>query len=248
MNLGIEGKRAAVAAASTGLGFASAQALAMEGAVVAICGRDRSRIDDAARRIGPSAVPLVVDVSNAEGGESFIEKSTAALGGTPEILVANAGGPARSTFETAGIEDYQQALQLNLMSTIGMCRAAMPAMQAAKWGRVVAITSVVVKQPLPYLILSNTARAGVHGFLKTMSAAVAADGVTVNAAMPGGHATHRQLQLYTDVDAVEASIPARRLGLPSEFGATVAFLCSQQAAYITGSSLAIDGGASTSLL
>lgn len=248
MDLGIKGRRAAVAAASTGLGFATAQALVAEGCTVAICGRDKERIEDAANRIGPSAVPLVVDVSSAEGGAAFVEQAVAALGSPVDILVTNAGGPPASTFDSASIEAYRRALELNLMSTIGMCRAAIPAMREAKWGRVVAITSVVVKQPVPYLILSNTARAGVHGFVKTTSTAVAFDGVTVNAVMPGAHATDRQLELYDDIDAAARGVPVGRLGRPEDFGTAVAFLCGSQAGFITGSSITVDGGASSSLL
>lgn len=247
MDLGLEGRRAAVAASSAGLGFATAAALAREGVTVAMCGRTAERIEDAARRIGDRAIPLVVDVGSAEGGQSFVEQAAAALGHPPDILVANAGGPPSGTFESTGIDAFRKAIDLNLLSTIAMCQTAIPAMRAQGWGRVVAITSVVVKQPAPYLILSNTARAGVHGFLKTMANAVAADGVTVNAVLPGGHDTERIRTLYGDPSKMAENIPVGRLGTAEDFGAVVAFLCSDHAKFITGSSLAVDGGAYSGL-
>lgn len=242
MDLGLEGKRAAVAASSAGLGFATAMALAQEGVDVAICGRDRAKVEAAAARIGPRAVPLVVDVGTAAGGSAFVAEATDALGAAPDILVANAGGPPRATYDDADIDDFRRALDLNLLSTVAMCKAAIPAMRERGWGRVIAITSVVVKQPAPYLILSNTARAGVHGFLKTTASAVARAGVTVNALMPGGHATERMTALYGDGSTVADAIPTGRLGRPEDFGAVAAFLCSDHARSITGSAVAVDGG------
>jgi 3-oxoacyl-[acyl-carrier protein] reductase len=246
VDLALNGRTAAVAAASAGLGFAVAQTLAAEGVTVAICGRDKARIEEAAARIGTSAIPLVADVGSADGGTAFIEAATDALGTGPDILVANCGGPPRGTFETTEIDDFRAALELNLLSTIAMCRAAIPGMRERKWGRVVAVTSVVVKQPAPYLILSNTARAAAHGVLKTTALAVARDGVTVNAAMPGGHATDRMRVLYGDNPNME-DLPVGHLGRPEDFGAVVAFLCSEQANFITGSSIAVDGGSYSGL-
>ncbi|MDJ0767742.1 MAG: SDR family NAD(P)-dependent oxidoreductase, partial [Ilumatobacter sp.] len=168
MDLGIRGRRAAVAAASTGLGFASAKALADEGASVAICGRDRSRLDAAVERIGSDAIPVVADVGTPEGATHFVEAAAAELGGI-DILVPNAGGPPHGNFATTPLGSYPPAIELNLMSVVAMCMAAVPAMRAQRWGRVVAITSVAVRQPMPQLILSNTARAGATGFLKTLA-------------------------------------------------------------------------------
>lgn len=242
MDLGLKGRSAAVAASSTGLGFATAQALAAEGVMVAICGRDDKRIKETAERIGPSARPLTVDVGSAEGGRSFVEQAAEALGAPPDILVANAGGPPKGGFDETELDAYRSALDNNLLSTVAMCRAAIPHMRERGWGRVIAITSVVVKQPAPYLILSNTARAGAHGFLKTTARAVAGDGVTVNALMPGGHATDRMRTLYGD-KSVADEIPVGRLGRPEDFGALAAFLCSDAAGFVTGSAIAVDGGA-----
>ncbi len=239
MDLGIAGKRAAVAAASAGLGFESARSLAAEGARVVICGRDRARIDDAAARIG--AVPIVCDVSTAAGAERFVAEAREALGGL-DILVTNAGGPPGGNFESTPVDAYPAALELNLMSVVAMCKAAVPAMQAQRWGRVVAITSVSVRQPIDRLILSNTARAGATGFLKTVAREVAADGVTVNGVQPGLHLTGRVAQIYGD------ELPDRPLGDPADFGQVVAFLCSEQARFVTGVQLHVDGGDYAGLL
>ena len=248
MDLGIAGKRAAVAAASGGLGFACAAALAAEGVRVAICGRDRRRIDDAAAAIGAGCVPLVGDVSDAAGGAAFVAAAAEALGAV-EILVTNAGGPPPGTFATTDVDAYMPALNLNLLSVVGMCKAAVPAMQASGWGRVVAVTSVAVRQPIAHLILSNTARSGATAFLKTLAREVAADGVTVNSVQPGLHETDRLKQLYGGVvDGSTLGIPAGVVGRPEDFGATVAYLCSDQARFITGLQLHIDGGAYAGLM
>jgi len=250
MDLGLSGRRAAVAAASAGLGYASAAALAAEGVTVAICGRDRGRITAAAAAIGPNAVPLVCDVGTSRGGSAFVAQAQEAVGPL-DILVTNAGGPPAGTFASTPLESYGPALELNLLSVVAMCSAAVPGMQERGWGRVVAITSISVRQPIPTLILSNTARAGVTGFLKTLAREVARDGVTVNSAQPGLHATDRVRQLYGDpaaAGAATAGIPTGTIGDPADFGAVVAFLCSLQARYITGAHLQVDGGAYGGLL
>jgi 3-oxoacyl-[acyl-carrier protein] reductase len=248
MDLQISGRRAAVAGASSGLGFASAAALAAAGVHVAVCGRDRARVEAAASAIGHDTVPLTVDVGSAEGGAAFVEQAAAALGGV-DILVANAGGPPPGTFASTPVDAYPKALDLNLLSVVGMCKAAVPAMRERGWGRVVAITSVAVRQPIGTLILSNTARAGVTGFLKTLALEVAADGVTVNSVQPGLHETDRLRNLYgDDVDDVAAGVPVGRLGRPEDFGAVVAFLASDHARFITGAAVPVDGGAHRALL
>lgn len=243
MDLELSGKRAAVAAASKGLGFGAAAALAAEGARVAICGRDRERIETAAARIGPEVVPIVADVSDHLGATAFVERARAALGGV-DILVANAGGPPPGDFAAIDdIEAYARAFSLSALSTIAMCRASVPAMQAQGWGRVVAITSIAARQPISGLILSNTARAGLTGFLKTLAREVARDGVTVNSLQPGLHSTERIADLYGDPAGLGATVPAGRIGDPADFGACVAFLCSGAANYVTGVALPVDGGA-----
>jgi 3-oxoacyl-[acyl-carrier protein] reductase len=248
MDLGISGRRAAVAGASAGLGFATAAALAAEGVAVAICGRDAARVEHAAEELGPQAVGLTMDVGSQDGGRRFVERAAEALGGV-DILVANAGGPPPGTFASTPDDAYGPALELNLLSTVGMCRAAVPAMQEAGWGRVVAITSIAVRQPIGELILSNTARAGVTGFLKTLAIEVAGDGVTVNSVQPGLHATDRLKRLHGgDVSGAAASVPAGVVGRPEDFGAVVAFLCSDHARFLTGAAIPVDGGAYRALL
>lgn len=230
-----------MAAASAGLGYASAAALAAEGVQVVICGRDRAKVDDAAARIGHHCVAVVQDVSDAAGGAAFVAAAAEVMGGV-DIVVANAGGPPPGTFASTPLEAYEPALDLNLLSVVGMAKASIPAMQQQRWGRFVAITSVSVRQPIPTIILSNTARAGVTGFLKTVAREVAPDGVTVNTVQPGLHATARAVQLG-DPQAMAAGIPAGVLGDPSDFGSVVAFLCSEQAKFVTGLQLHVDGGA-----
>ncbi len=250
MDLGISRRTAAVAGGAAGLGFGAAQALAAEGVTVAICGRDRARVEEAAARLGDTAIPLVADVSTPEGAIAFIDDAEEALGQV-DILVANAGGPPAGTFASTPLEAYLPALQLNLLSTVAMCQAAVPAMADRGWGRVVAITSASVRQPIPTLILSNTARAGVTGFLKTLALEVAARGVTVNSVQPGIHATERFRQLYGDDEdsaaAVAENIPVGAVGRAEDFGQVVAFLCSSSARFVTGSALPVDGGASRGL-
>jgi len=243
MDLGISGRRAAVAGASAGLGLATARALAEAGCRVAICGRAEARVVAAAAEVGHDCIGLVCDVSTAAGAMAFVAEAVDALGGV-DILVPNAGGPAPGTFASTPVDAYAEALALNLISVVAMCKAAVPAMQAQRWGRVCAITSIAVRQPIPSLILSNTARAGATGFLKTLAREVAADGVTVNSVQPGLHATDRvnQLAIGAGSDAIKMGIPAGFIGDPDDFGKVVAFLCSEPARFITGSHLPIDGG------
>ena len=241
MDLGITGRRAAVAAGSSGLGLGAAVALAAEGAHVAICGRDEQRLQRAVAEIGHGAVPIVCDVGTAAGGAEFVEAATDLLGGL-DILVPNAGGPPPGTFETTDVDAYQGALDLNLMSIVGMCKAAVPAMREQRWGRIVAITSLSVRQPMGQLILSNTARAGATAFLKTLATEVAEDGVTVNTVQPGLHRTPRLDALYT-TDQMDSM----RMGDAGDFGSIVTFLCGAQATFVNGLQLHVDGGAFSGL-
>ncbi len=247
MDLGLRDKRAAVAAASAGLGLEAARALADEGCRVVVCGRDRERIETAAADVGHDAVGVVADVSLPAGATGFIEAATEALGGL-DILVTNAGGPPPGTFASTPVEAYASAIDLNLTSVVAMCKAAVPAMQARGWGRVVAITSISVRQPIANLILSNTARAGATGFLKTLAREVAGDGVTVNSIQPGFHRTARlTAALGHDLEQVASEVPAGTIGDPADFGRIIAFLCSTSAAYVTGAALPVDGGSDCGL-
>jgi 3-oxoacyl-[acyl-carrier protein] reductase len=242
LDLGLSGRTAAVAAASSGLGLGAARALAAAGVRVAMCGRDPDRLARAAESV-PGAVTLVADVSTPDGAGGFVTSAIAALGSV-DILITNAGGPPAGTFASTQLEAYPAALDLNLLSIVAMCKVAVPPMQARQWGRVVAITSVSVRQPIAHLILSNTARAGATAFLKTLALEVASDGVTVNTLQPGLHLTDRIRDLYgDDTELVAAGVPARVLGDPDDFGTIAAFLCSTHARFITGASIPVDGGA-----
>jgi 3-oxoacyl-[acyl-carrier protein] reductase len=243
MDLGISGRRAAVAAASSGLGLSTAKALVADGVSVAICGRDQARLDAAVGVLGGDAIAIRTDLSESDQAAGFIREARERLGGL-DIAVLNAGGPAGGPFGGVGLDEFRAAVDLNLMSTIAMCEEAVPGMRAQGWGRIVAITSVSVRQPVPYLITSNTVRAGVTGYLKTVAEAVAADGVTVNTVQPGSHDTDRIRQLSGgDLERVAAQIPVGRLGDPDDFGQVTAFLCSEQAKFITGASIPVEGGA-----
>ncbi|HTL85397.1 MAG TPA: SDR family oxidoreductase [Acidimicrobiia bacterium] len=247
MELGIAGRCAAVAAASKGLGFGVAQSLANEGVRVAICGRDRDSIEDAAARIGNNAVAIVADVSSVEGATGFVRDATTALGRV-DILVPNAGGPPPGDFAHTTVDQYLDAFELNCRGAIAMCYEAVPAMRAQKWGRVLAITSIAVRQPIATLILSNTARAGLTGFLRTLAREVAADGVTVNSLLPGLHLTERTKVLHDGSSDPAAGIPAGRMGDAADFGQVAAFLCSESANFVTGVALQVDGGQYAALL
>jgi 3-oxoacyl-[acyl-carrier protein] reductase len=203
---------------------------------VAICGRDEARLAAAVERVGHGCVPIVADVSTPDRASGFVADAAAALGAV-DILVPNAGGPPPGNFASTPIDAYPTAIDLNLMSVVAMCKAAVPEMQERRWGRVVAITSLSVRQPMAQLILSNTARAGATAFLKTLALEVAADGVTVNSVQPGLHRTPRIEQLYDDEQQ-----RSMRMGEAADFGQVVAFLCGESAKFTTGLQLHVDGG------
>lgn len=246
MDLGLRGRRALVTGASSGLGLGAARALAAAGADVVLVARSQDRLTAAAATVRPvegaRVHTLVADVSDTDAVAGMVEQANALLGGV-DILVANAGGPPAGNFASTDLDAYLPALHLNLLSTVAMCKATVPDMTERGWGRVVAITSVSVRQPIAHLILSNTARAGLTGFLKTLALEVASRGVTVNSLQPGLHRTDRLVGLYDDPDAVAQGIPAKKLGDPDDFGRIAAFLCSDSAQFITGSAIPVDGGA-----
>ncbi len=253
MDLGIRGRTAAVAASSAGLGLGAARALAEEGVRVAISGRDPERLARAADEIGTAAgdpglvVPIEADVSTPDGGRAFVERAIAELGAV-DICVTNAGGPPPGTFATTDAAGYQAALDMNLLAMIEMCRAAIPPMQERGWGRVCAITSVGVKQPIGFLMASSVARAGYTSFLKITAQEVAGDGVTVNSCQPGTHWTDRVAKIMPDEATAAQQVPAKITGDAYHFGQAVAFLCSEQARFITGTGLLVDGGQTVGLL
>jgi 3-oxoacyl-[acyl-carrier protein] reductase len=247
VDLGLAGRRAVVAAGTGGLGFACAAALAAEGVRVALCGRTRGRIDEAVVRIGNDAIGLTADLTDPDEAERFVRRAADALGGL-DILVTNGPGPAPGNFDQRGAADFPAALDANLTAVVRMCYAAAELMRPQQWGRIVAITSIAAREPIDGLILSNTARAGLTGFLKSMATVVAPDGVTVNSVQPGLHETDRVQVVYGDGIAEETrSIPAGRLGDPADFGAIVTFLCSEQARFVTGTGVVVDGGQHRSL-
>ena len=248
MDLGLKGKRAAVAAGTAGLGLGTAVALAEAGCEVVVCGRSEDRLASALTTIGHGARGFVCDVSTDVGGREFAERAIDTLGGV-DILVANGGGPPPGGFASTDESLYLEALQKNLLSIVAMCGVVIPAMRERRWGRVLAITSSTVRQPSPTLILSNTARAGVTAYLKTVSREVAGDGVTVNTIQPGIHLTDRITQLAgPNPDAKSMGIPAGFIGDPGDFGRIGAFMCSESAKFMTGVNVHVDGGAYQGLI
>jgi 3-oxoacyl-[acyl-carrier protein] reductase len=263
MDLGIRGRVALVAAASRGLGRATAQALSHEGVRVAIVARGEQALRAAAREIaaetGGQVLAVNADVSAAEDIATMVD-AVVERWGRIDILVNNAGGPKPGEFTDMEDADWLDAVQLNLMSAIRLTRAVLAGMRERRWGRIINLTSISVKQPLPNLILSNTARAGVVGMAKTLAGQVAAEGITVNNICPGYILTDRVREVArasTDqggrsieqaIQDIAGSIPVGRLGRPEELGALVAFLASEQAAYITGATIQIDGGMYRGLL
>ncbi len=253
MDLGLNRKIAWVQGASQGLGFACARELAREGALVAICSRSADRIQKAAKRIREevrgSILPIVCDVNNSEARDQALNAIVAHFG-TPDILIANSGGPQSGKIDDLNQDDWDSALANNLMSMVFSAQEILPGMKQKSWGRIVFITSVSVKQPLNNLVLSNTARAGLTGFAKSLAAQVAAEGITVNCVLPGIHDTERLRELHGEdfnEDFIARDIPMQRLGQPDELAALVAFLASSRASYITGQSIVSDGGLVKSL-
>jgi len=244
MDLGLHGKKALVTGASSGLGLATARALAAEGVHVVLVARSAERLAAAVQTIAPTTAvtTLVADVSDPSAVQRMVDDAQATLGSI-DILIANAGGPPPGNFASTPFAAYQEALNLNLLSTVAMCQAVVPIMKEQQWGRIVAITSSSVREPIDRLILSNTARAGVTGFLKTLAREVAPDGITVNSLQPGLHLTDRLSAIYSDPQSLAAAVPTGHLGDPEDFGRVAAFMCSVHSKFITGSAIPLDGGA-----
>ncbi|MDA1307306.1 MAG: SDR family oxidoreductase [Acidobacteria bacterium] len=256
MHLGLKDRVALVSAGSKGLGRAIALELAAEGARVAICARGQEALDATVAEIttaGGQAIGIVADVSKPDEPARLVESVRTALGPI-DILVTNSGGPRSGTFDTLSADDWEQAGQLLLTSAVGLVREVLPDMRARRWGRILTVTSIAVKQPVDGLMLSNSLRAAVTAFARTLANEVGKDGITVNNLMPGYTRTDRVVDLATQMAAAggttpeaiagrwEAQIPMGRLGEPREFAALAAFLASERASYITGQSIAVDGG------
>ena len=265
MDLGLTDRIAFVAGASSGLGRAAAAELAREGSRVALCSRSETRIADAATAIADDAgvdpdrlLPLACDVTDETQIEQAIDHTVDHFGGL-NILLTNAGGPPSGSIDDFDADDWRDAVELNLISTINLCRHALPHLRTAAddgdgLARILMVTSVSAKQPIPNLDLSNTARAGVQGFAKSLANDLGPEGITVNTLLPGYTRTERLKDLAETIqartgqsyDAVEANWAEanalKRIGTTDEFAAAVAFLASQRAAYITGVALPVDGG------
>jgi len=237
MDLGLAGKVALVTAASKGLGRASAQALVDEGASVAINSRDPERLRAAAAELGGEVVALPADVTDPDAPRRLVEATVERFGAL-HVVVGNAGGPPKGRALDLDDDTLLGAIEANLLTSIRLVRAAVPHMREAGWGRICLIASSSVKQPIPDLATSNTARAGLWGWAKTAAQDLIGDGITLNLACPGLHATDRVKELDF----------SGRLGDPADFGLVVAFLCSQHAGFLSGVALQVDGASTLGLL
>ena len=253
MDLGIAGKRAVVCASSKGLGLGCAEALAQAGVNLVMNARGVDALEGAAEAIraayGVEVTTVAADVTTANGQAALIEAA-----GAPDILVNNAGGPPPGMWTDWDRDDFIKALDANMLTPIALMKALLPGMMERGWGRVVNITSQSVKSPIAVLGLSNSARAGLTGYVAGTARQVAGAGVTINNLLPGIHATDRAVALDTGVTKAQgismeearaqrcATIPAGRYGTAEEFGAACAFLCSQYAGFIVGQNVLLDGG------
>ncbi|HYZ91793.1 MAG TPA: SDR family oxidoreductase [Actinomycetota bacterium] len=256
MDLGIEGKVALVTGSTSGLGLASAKALAAEGASVVVCGRRGDLASEQASAL-PKAIGVQADLTDPAAPQRLVDATIEAFGRI-DILVGSTGGPTPGPALGTDADAYDGALDLLVKPMVRLAHLVVPGMQRNGWGRLVFVTSSVVREPVPILVLSNSVRMAVHGFAKTLAKQIASDGITVNCVMPGNVRTDRTLSLAEaaaaasgrSVDDVLAEtarhIPAGRSGDPAEFGAVVAFLCSEQAAYVNGASIPVDGAALSS--
>ena len=257
MDMGLKGRVAIVAAASTGLGRAVARELSKEGANVAICARTAATLEKTANEIhnetGGEILHRTVDVTKESEVASFVSAAEQRFGKI-DICVTNSGGPPSKLFADTRPEDWRSAVDLLLLSTVFFARETLPRMKRNGWGRFITITSTTVKQPVEGLLLSNSVRSAVSGLAKTLAGEYAKFGVTVNNVCPGYTGTDRLNELSEAiaarnktsvadvVDSWKKEIPAGRIGTPEEFAAVVTFLASERASYVNGTSLAIDGG------
>lgn len=263
MDLGLKGKRALVMGGTKGLGRSIADAIAAEGAVVAISGRDQATLDKAAAELkaagAQAAYGIQADVASGEEMDKLADAAVAKMGGV-DILVLNHGGPPLCTASEMKEADLVKWFQHIVVSPIRITSRLMPAMRAQKWGRVIVVGSTGMQHPIPTLALSNTLRASIWAWLKTLSGEVAGDGVTMNVLAPGTILTDRVTSSTTvraekegisfdeALAAAAKEMPAKRLGLPKDYGPMGAFLAGETGAYITGSMIRVDGGRVRSML
>lgn len=252
MDFGIKGRTALITGGSSGLGLGAAKALCEEGVNLILASRSQSKLDNAKQtleQLGTTSEisTICYELTNADSAEDLLRRVT---GTYPQIdiLVANSGGPRAGGFFDMSPSDLQDALDRNFLAMASLVQGVVPAMVSQGWGRIVAITSLWVRQPSGNLILSNAARTGLTAYLKTAASAVAPSGITINTLQPGLHATERLSSLGGDPKEMANSVPAKRLGEADEFGAVAAFLCSNQAGYINGCSIPIDGGLYSGLM
>jgi 3-oxoacyl-[acyl-carrier protein] reductase len=248
MDLGLKNKVAFVAASSQGLGKSVALELAREGANIIICGRNKENLEKTKQEIenqtNKKLLALAVDLSVSSECEQII-KTVLETYKTVDILVTNSGGPPAGKFEAHKQQDWDKAYNQLLASVVGLINGFLPGMKQQRWGRIISITSMAVKQPVNNLILSNSVRASVVGLIKTLSNELGMYNITVNNVMPGYTETDRLKELMennSSFSSAKTEVPLGRFGKPEEFAAAVAFLASERASYITGVSLAVDGG------
>lgn len=257
MDLGLKGKVALVVAASKGMGKASAMGFAVEGARVAMCSRGEADLNAAAdevrKRTGAEVIAVPADANRPEDIARVVTQTREKWGGI-DILVANVGGPPPGPFEAMSDEQWKAAFEQVHLSTVRFIREVLPHMKKSKWGRILAIQSSSVKQPVDGLVLSNGIRPGIAGLFKTLAGDLAKDNITVNLVLPGRILTDRFLEHQTDrakrsgvtieqqIEISSADIPIGRIGTPDEFAAMVVFLASARASYITGVAVQVDGG------
>jgi 3-oxoacyl-[acyl-carrier protein] reductase len=240
VDLKIKNKKALVLGASSGLGRAVAQSLVNEGVQVAICSRDEKRINQAAKDL-KAHLALTCDLSQPGAATKLVEQVLSKWGNI-DILVTNTGGPPKGNFADLKRSQWETGFQDLWLSTVEAIQGVLPGMIKEKWGRLLLITSVAAKEPMPSLTISNGLRAGLLGLTKTMSQEYAVHGITVNALLPGYTDTERLQELAVPAAKMTSQIPAGRLGRPEELGALAAFLASNQASYVTGQAIAVDGG------
>lgn len=249
MDLGLTGRVALVAGGTSGLGLGAAVAFAAEGAHVSLCGRDPARLDAALStvdRAGTGRVlGTVADVRSDEDVAAWVDRTVAELGGA-HVVLTNAGGPPPGPVESFTVADHRAAIDTALLPHVRVVLAALPHLRAAGWGRVLMIASETVREPIPAYGLSAEARLGLLGFARSLVGSLGPAGITVNVLAPGYHRTPGLTGAWDDVDSrlaeIAAQIPAGRLGRPEDFGAVAAFLASEQAGFISGGAILVDGG------